>query len=60
MTSGTVKLLRKGRDWFAAWVTAMDTSAVEYVNDRIRALEREVEQLKDEVRRTRASGRSAG
>jgi hypothetical protein len=42
-----------------AWVTAMDYSAADYTDDRIRALEREVTQLKDEIRRTRVSAGTA-
>jgi DNA-binding HxlR family transcriptional regulator len=53
MTKGALELLRKGRDALMAWVIAMDYSAVDYTNDRIRELETEVKQLKDEVRRTR-------
>jgi len=42
-----------------ARVTAMDYSAADYTDDRIRALEREVTQLKDEIRRTRVSAGTA-
>ncbi len=38
-----------------AWEAAMDYSAADYTNDRIGGLEREVEQLKDELGRTRMS-----
>jgi hypothetical protein len=38
MTNGTVELLRKDWDSLMAWVTAMDYSAVDYTNDRIRGL----------------------
>jgi hypothetical protein len=37
----------------------MDYSATDYTNDRIGGLEREVEQLKDELRRTRMSAGAA-
>jgi len=42
-----------------AWVAAMDYSATDYTNDRIGGLEREVEQLKDELRRTQMSAGAA-
>jgi len=37
----------------------MDYSAADYTNDRIGGLEREVEQLKDELRRTQMSAGAA-
>jgi hypothetical protein len=37
----------------------MDYSAADYTNDPIGGLEREVEQLKDELRRTRMSAGAA-
>ena len=53
MTNGAVALLRKRWASLIAWVAAMDYSAADYTNDRIGGLEREVELLKDELRRTR-------
>jgi hypothetical protein len=58
MTNGAVALLRKRWTSLRAWVAAMDYSAADYTNDRIGGLEREVEQLKDELRRTRTNYRS--
>jgi hypothetical protein len=55
MTNGTGKLLRKEWDLLKAWLTAMDYSAFDYTNDRIRGLECEVEELKGEIRRIRRS-----
>jgi len=52
MTNAAVALLRRRWASLMAWVAAMDYSAVDYTNDRIGGLEREVEQLKDELRRT--------
>ena len=46
-------LLQKQWASLIAWVAAMDNSAADYTNGRISRLEREVEQLKDELRRTR-------
>ncbi len=59
MTIGAVVLLRKRWASLMAWVAAMDYSAPDYTNDRIGGLEREVEQLKDELRRTRRSAGAA-
>ena len=59
MTNGVVALLRKRWSSLMAWVAAMDYSAADYSNDRIGRLEREVEQLKDELRRTRVSAGAA-
>jgi len=56
MTNGAVALLRKRWASLIAWVAAMDYSAAD---DRIGGLEREVEQLKDELRRTRMSAGAA-
>jgi hypothetical protein len=57
MTNGTVKLLRKGWDSLLVFLTAMDYSALEYTDDRISRLERDVTRLKDELRRiSRSSG----
>jgi hypothetical protein len=55
MTSGTVEHLRKEWASLRAWVIAMDYSAADYTNDRIGGLEREVEQLKEEIRRIHMS-----
>jgi hypothetical protein len=51
--------LRKPWDLYTAWVRTMDYSGFEYTNDRIGALEREVGQLKEELRRTRTSAASS-
>ena len=59
MTNGAVALLRKRWASLMAWAAAMDYSAANYTNDRIGGLEREVEQLKDELRRTRMSAGAA-
>jgi polyhydroxyalkanoate synthesis regulator phasin len=39
-----------------AWIEAMDYSSVDYALDRIDRLEREVEQLKEELRQGRDTG----
>ena len=58
MTNGAVALLRKR--WASLiGVATMDYSAADYTNDRIGGLEREVELLKDELRRTRMSAGAA-
>ena len=59
MTNGTVKLLRKGRDWLDALVAAMEYSSFDYTNDRISGLEHELKQLKNELRQTRMSAGTA-
>ena len=59
MTKRTVKLLRKGWASLMAWVNAMDYSIVDYTNDRIRGLEREIRLLKDEIMQTRIPGGAA-
>ena len=59
MTNRTEKLLRKGWDAILAWAMAMDYSTVDYANDRIRGLEHEVKQLKDEIRRARSPAGTA-
>jgi hypothetical protein len=59
MTNRTGKLLRKGWNSFLAWAMAMDYSTVDYANDRIRGLEHEVKQLKDDLTRTRMSAGAA-
>ena len=55
MTNGAVALLRKRWASLMGWAAAMEYSAFDFTNDRIGRLERELEQLKDELRRTRAS-----
>jgi hypothetical protein len=52
MTNEAVALLRKRWASLMGWVAAMDYSAFDFTNDRIGGLERELEQLKDELRRT--------
>ena len=52
MTNGAVALLRKRWASLIAWVAAMDYSAADYTNVRIGGLERELEQLRDELGRT--------
>jgi hypothetical protein len=42
-----------------AWVMAMDYPAFDYTNDRIRGLEHEVKELREELRRTRISSETA-
>jgi len=59
MTNGTVKLLRKGRDWLKTLVAAMEYSSFDYTNDRISGLEHELKQLKNELRKTGMSTRTA-
>jgi hypothetical protein len=59
MTNGIVKLLRKGRDWLKTLVAAMEYSSFDYTNDRISGLEHELKQLKNELRKTRMSARTA-
>src|SRR4029077_14130780 len=46
--------IRKAWDWFARFIGALEYSLDDYIYDRIRGLEREVEQLKDEKSRTRS------
>jgi hypothetical protein len=45
--------IRRAWDWFVRFMTAMEYSMDDYIYDRIRGLEREVEQLKDERSQTR-------
>ena len=52
MTNGAVALLRKRWASLMGWAAAMEYSAFDFTNDRIGGLERELEQLKDELRRT--------
>jgi hypothetical protein len=60
MANETVGFLRKLWDAITAWSRAMDYSAFDYANDRIAALERDVERLKDELTRSRMSAGTAG
>jgi hypothetical protein len=60
MTNGILELVWKGWDSLKAWVTAMDYSVFDYTNDRMRGLEQEVKELKDELRRTRISTEPTG
>ena len=39
-----------------AWIEAMDYTSFDYTNDRIERLEREVGQLKEELRQSRDTG----
>ncbi|MEH2566199.1 hypothetical protein [Bradyrhizobium sp. AZCC 2289] len=59
MTNGTVKILRKGRDWLKTLVAAMEYSSFDYTIDRISGLEHELKQLKNELRKIRMSARIA-
>jgi len=60
MTNAAVALLRKRWASLMAWLAAMDYSAADYTNDRIGGLEREVEQLKNELRQTPCRNARAG
>lgn len=44
-------LLQRVWKWFLRWITAMDHSVDDYIIDRLRGLERELEKLKDEKSR---------
>ena len=46
--------IRKAWSWFVGFIGALEYSMDDYIYDRIRGLEREVEQLKDENSRTRS------
>jgi demethoxyubiquinone hydroxylase (CLK1/Coq7/Cat5 family) len=59
MTTGAVALLRKRWALLKACVEAMEHSAADHINDRVGRLEREMEHLKDELRRTRMSAGAA-
>lgn len=59
MTNETVGLPRKLWNALTAWLQAMDYSAFDYANERILGLERDVERLKNELKRARMSGRTA-
>jgi hypothetical protein len=61
MMNEPVGFLRKLWNASTAWLRAMDYSAFEYTNDRIVQLERDVERLKNELKRARMSaGIAAG
>ncbi len=48
--------LRRALAAVFAWIEAMDYSSVDYTRDRIDRLEREVGQLKEELRQSRDTG----
>ena len=48
--------LRRALAAVIAWIEAMDYSSVDYALDRIERLEREVGELKEEVRQSRDTG----
>ena len=48
--------LRRALAAVFAWIEAMDYSSVDYALDRIERLEREVGQLKEELRQSRDTG----
>jgi hypothetical protein len=48
--------LRRALTAVFAWIEAMDYSSVDYALDRIERLEREVGQLKEELRQCRDTG----
>jgi polyhydroxyalkanoate synthesis regulator phasin len=48
--------LRRALAAVLAWAEAMDYSSFDYTRDRIDHLEREVEQLKEELRQSRDKG----
>jgi hypothetical protein len=60
MTNEPVGFLRKLWNPLTAWLRAMDYSAFDYANERIVGLERDVERLKNELRRARMSAGTAG
>jgi hypothetical protein len=47
-----MKFIRRVWGWFVSLVASMDYTMDDYIFDRIRGLEREVEQLKGEKSRT--------
>jgi hypothetical protein len=47
-----MEYIRRAWKWLTALITAMDYTADDYIFDRIRGLEHEVRQLKDEKSRT--------
>jgi hypothetical protein len=55
-----MRVLRKSWNFLLAVAGAMDYSAFDYTDDRMRRLEREVEQLKDELARTCSTARAVG
>ena len=60
MTNESVGFLRKLWNALGAWLRAMDYSAFEYANERIVGLERDVERLKNELKRARMSAGTDG
>ena len=56
MTNESVDLVRKLLNALRAWLQAMDYSAFDYTNERILRLERDVERLRNELKRARVSG----
>jgi polyhydroxyalkanoate synthesis regulator phasin len=48
--------LRRALAAVSAWIEAMDYSSFDYTRDRIDHLEREVEQLKEELHQSRDTG----
>ena len=60
MANGNRGLLRRVWNTLIAWERAMDNSPYDYAIDRIGRLEREVAQLKDDLKRTRTPGGAAG
>jgi hypothetical protein len=48
--------LRRALAYVFAWLQAMETSGFEYTLDRIERLEREVGQLREELRQSRDTG----
>jgi polyhydroxyalkanoate synthesis regulator phasin len=48
--------LRRALAVVSAWIEVMDYSSFDYTRDRIDHLEREVEQLKEELRQSRDKG----
>jgi hypothetical protein len=49
-----MKFIRKAWDWLVRYMSMMDYTLDDYMLDRMRGLEREVEQLKGEKGRTSA------
>jgi len=59
MANGNAGFLRQLWNTLIAWERAMDYSPYHDAMDRIGGLEREVEQLKDQLKRTRMSAGAA-
>ena len=49
-----MRSIRRAWEWFVRFIGALEYSTDDYIYDRIRGLEREVEQLKDEKSRARS------